>query len=118
MQRIGVRHLLVWIKVKPSLTSLLPGTGIPSQSEALKASIWKFHKVLQQREDAECIRNGIINKLAVGPVRANVMLAVFLIETGSQSGFRKSSVTKISKDRRVIRFLHGLRVMRAAPSVG
>ena len=76
VKRIGVRHLLVWIKMKPLLAALLSAARIPGESKTLKAAVWKRHKVLLQGVDAECVRDGKIIELAVGPVRANVMFAV------------------------------------------
>src|SRR3989449_11258179 len=98
VERVGVRHLLVWIEMKPLLAALLSGSRIPGETKALKAAVWKRHEVLLQRGDAECIRDRIIVELSVGPIRANVMFAVLPIEAGRHSVFRESSVAKISED--------------------
>ena len=83
--------------MKPLLAALMIASRIPGEDKTLKAAIWKWHEVLLQREDAECVRDGIVIELAVRSVGANVLFAVLLIKAGGQSVFCETSVAKISE---------------------
>src|SRR5262245_35241787 len=99
VQRVRVRHLLVGIEMEPSLAALLLISRIPGENQALKSPVRKRHEILLKRKDAECVRDGIVRKLTVRPIRPNVELALLLIKMRDDPVLYELPIAKISKNR-------------------
>src|ERR1700751_5130940 len=101
--------------MKPAFASLLFGSRVPSDSEALQAATGKGNEILLEGEDAERVGELVILELASGPVGANIMFFVLLIKARRYCVICKSRVIEIPENGLVIRPLHGQGMMRTSP---
>jgi hypothetical protein len=118
MQRVGMRHPLAGIEVKPVLPALLARSRIPGNTQALELAVRKWNEILLQGKDSEGVRDRIIVKLTIRTVGANVKLVLVLMETRDYRVLAKACVLEIPEDRLVIRWLHGEGVMGVTPRLG
>jgi hypothetical protein len=82
VERIGVRHLSGLDRDETTADRLAAYFVNPRREQDSEDGHSEMTRDTAEREDAECIGDGIIIKFAVGPISANVMFLILQIKAG------------------------------------
>ena len=76
MQHVVVLNVLLWIKMKPMLSTLLLGPTVPSDREGLYPAVRKLDQILLQRIDAERVLDLKYSKLSIVTICLDEKLSI------------------------------------------
>ena len=115
MQLIGMIHLFLRIKMKPTLPPFGLRSTVPGNTERLIAASGKFDQILLQGFHTKRISNRVIRQFTVRAIGTHHKFAVSLKESRFDIVMFEFSVVEIAEHGLCISFLHRQVMIRAVP---